>query len=149
MFILISNEDPDTLVVTYPSISVCLGLGKMINQSQPDNFHENSVTTLDNYPLLQVDFTMLDKKNSVYNPHDDHRLSINLNDIKGNSTLGTIFHTQSVYLAGSNMHTVMNCMTFDPPTPVESGVEHQVHSQNRQDTSFFNHSCLSRLRLKY
>ena len=61
-----SNEDPDTLSVTYPSISVCVGSGKMVSQNQPDTFHENSETNFDNYPLLQVDFTMLDDKYTVF-----------------------------------------------------------------------------------
>ena len=61
-----SNEDPDTLSVTYPSISVCVGSGKMVSQNQPDTFHEDSETNFDNYPLLQVDFTMLDEKYTVF-----------------------------------------------------------------------------------
>ena len=56
-----SNEDPNTSLVTYPSISVCVGSGKMVSPNQPDEFHENSETNLDNYPLLQVVFTMLEK----------------------------------------------------------------------------------------
>ena len=124
-----SNESPDSSVVTYPSISVCVGSGHMVRFDQPEQFHGTSETSLDNYPLLQVEFTMLDKINSVYDPRDDHRLLISSNDIRENTTLGAMFHTQSVYMptgGHKEPHKVMKCMTFDPPTPVESGIEHQV-----------------------
>ena len=58
------------------------------------------------------------------NAHDDHELNINPNDIKGNTTLGAMFLTQSVYMMMGGAYQVMKCMTFDPPTPVESGIEH-------------------------
>ena len=40
-----------------------------------------------------------------------------------------MFHTQSVYMptgGHKEPYKVMKCMTFDPPTPVESGIEHQI-----------------------
>ena len=124
-----SNESPDSSVVTYPSISVCVGSGHMVRFDQPEQFHASSETSLDNYPLLQVEFTMLDEINSVYDPRDDHRLLISSNDIRDNTTLGAMFHTQSVYMptgGHKEPYKVMKCMTFDPPTPVESGIEHQI-----------------------
>ena len=101
----------------------------MVRLDQPEQFHGSSETSLDNYPLLQVEFTMLDKIDSVYDPRDDHRLLISSNDIRENTTLGAMFHTQSVYMptgGHKEPYKVMKCMTFDPPTPVESGIEHQV-----------------------
>ena len=35
-----------------------MGFGKMVGEDQPEKFHENSDTSFDNYPLLQVDFSM-------------------------------------------------------------------------------------------
>ena len=101
----------------------------MVRFDQPEQFHGSSETSLDNYPVLQVEFTMLDKINSVYDPRDDHRLLISSNDIREDTTLGAMFHTQSVYMptgGHKEPYKVMKCMTFDPPTPVESGIEHQM-----------------------
>ena len=145
MYFHYSTEDLfDSSVVTYPSISICVGSGEKFNLNQPNKFHENSQTNLDNYPLVQVDFTMLDEKNSAYDPRDDHRLHVKPNDIKENTTLGVMFQTQSVYIIpvsydGEKVYQVMNCITFDPPTPVECGTEHQVQRDTWRSLFF----CIS------
>ena len=77
------------------------------------------------------------------NAHNDHELNINPNDIKGNTTFGAMFQTQSVYMTvGSSIeaHKVMSCMTFDPPMPVESGIEDQVHKDKQTNSLFIQHT---------
>ena len=57
-----------------------------------------------------------------------HRVQVTPNDIKGNTTIGQMFHAQSIYMMTSTAQIprVMSCMTFDPPVPVESGIDNQV-----------------------
>ena len=53
-----------------------------------------------------------------------------------------MFQTQSVYMTvGSSIeaHKVMSCMTFDPPMPVESGIEDQVHKDKQTNHLFIKH----------
>ena len=59
-------------------------------------------------------------------------MQVTPNDIKGNTTLGDMFHTQSIYMMTSTAEIpiVMSCMTFDPPVPVESGIDNQVRKSD-------------------
>ena len=41
--------------------------------------------------------------------------------------------------SSNEAHKVMSCMTFDPPMPVKSGIEDQVHKDKQTNHLFIKH----------